>query len=841
MLLFPALSSQPSRVLQVPQKYRTIQLAIDNSKRGDTVLVGEGTYYENLVIHKNIVLASRFVLDGDTSHIARTVINGSRGQNKQRGSTIIICGGTDTMCVIAGFTIQGGTGSVVHIQGDPGFEDWVDGGGIHLEQAGARITHNIISNNTVASVGNITNTGGAAIGTTDSTMGRRAPPLVIIEHNLVAGNIATGGWTEVGGISVVQPAIIRHNTIIANRAMARRRAPGGGIGVFLTTEHEIIVEGNYLRSNVAGFGGGILVGASGGRRGKAVIVNNIISENHAYELGGGIHVAENANALVINNTIVDNTAGSHRNGVNSTASSVTTLVNNIIWTREPGSGWLWSNLRSVNNLSNETPHGINSLHSDPLFVPGDTMYRLLPESPAIGAGTTGVFIGGNLVGAPPADYLGTPRIQGEDTQIDLGAMDSRMAPSPEAQALRESWQEDEVSHVKVTWNMRQVADPVYGPDSLQILRAGRVLTRIILNDSAQHSLEDASSTLTITLPPGDNQLEVEVVARGRKLSNHLYAVVRLEGLDEPGLVLQRTRDYAHKLYRAIPPGSYVLAGYAGDETGFIDKTNRRRINIVIEPYWYQRWWAYTLLILVVTVPGSIAFASRIARLRSEKLTQQRLTEQQMNYQEAERKRLAAELHDGVGQGLLSVNSEIRQLLLDEPTPSEDLKRIAGLVQESIDEVREISAKLHPHHIERFGLCAAVEALVEKLRHSSGLTIVWRCDEIDPLLSKEDRLHIYRVIQEALANIVKHANATNVRLDVCREDGHVSISVTDDGIGFDGEIGSADGAPGRRRDIARGFGLASMAERARIIGGTLTVSSARHSGTRILLNVPEQKG
>ncbi|HLE33064.1 MAG TPA: hypothetical protein VJB38_10680 [Bacteroidota bacterium] len=111
------LVSQPSRLIRVPGDRPTIQSAVDRARVGDTVLVDEGRYVENVRINKNIVVASRFILDRDTSHISRTVIDGSRPADKRHGSVVTITGGTDTTCVVMGFTILNGTGSQVFVKG----------------------------------------------------------------------------------------------------------------------------------------------------------------------------------------------------------------------------------------------------------------------------------------------------------------------------------------------------------------------------------------------------------------------------------------------------------------------------------------------------------------------------------------------------------------------------------------------------------------------------------------------------------------------------------------------------------------------------------------------------
>ncbi len=115
---------------------------------------------------------------------------------------------------------------------------------------------------------------------------------------------------------------------------------------------------------------------------------------------------------------------------------------------------------------------------------------------------------------------------------------------------------------------------------------------------------------------------------------------------------------------------------------------------------------------------------------------------------------------------------------------EELKRVASMVQESIEGVREISANLHPHHLERLGLRAAIEAMVEKVSRSSGLAIHLIGDSVDGLLPKEVEIHLYRIIQEALSNVVHHASAKSAQVEVKKNAGSIEITVSDDGKGFD---------------------------------------------------------
>jgi signal transduction histidine kinase/ligand-binding sensor domain-containing protein len=308
---------------------------------------------------------------------------------------------------------------------------------------------------------------------------------------------------------------------------------------------------------------------------------------------------------------------------------------------------------------------------------------------------------------------------------------------------------------------------------------------------------------------------------------------KLEGFDKDWAYVGNRREAT---YTNLDPGEYIFRVKGSNHDGVWNETGAS-LAILVRPAFWQTWW-FKLLAAVAFV-GLFAFIyeREVTRLRREKWIQQEFSQQQIESQEAERKRLAAELHDGLGQDLLVVNNELQQFLREGIGSKGDLRQAAALVQESIQSVREISSNLHPHHLDRLGFCAAVEAMTENISRSTGLTIQRSCDDIDRLLPKETEIHMYRIIQEALSNVVRHASAKNVNVQVKKNSETVEITVIDDGKGFNVNEALERRPPLPSGGGLHGFGLSSMTERVRIVGGTIKIESTPGTGTAVHVSVP----
>ena len=160
---------------------------------------------------------------------------------------------------------------------------------------------------------------------------------------------------------------------------------------------------------------------------------------------------------------------------------------------------------------------------------------------------------------------------------------------------------------------------------------------------------------------------------------------------------------------------------------------------------------------------------------------------------------------------------------------EQLEEITESATEALAEVRQIAYDLRPFLIDRIGLTKSVDALVRRVADSTDVKVVASLADVDGVLPAGDEISLYRIVQEALGNAIKHAGATEIDVAVRRENGSIALSVRDNGRGFT----PADGA---RAPGTSGFGLVGMAERARLLHAGLTIRSAPGEGTTIALEV-----
>lgn len=220
-------------------------------------------------------------------------------------------------------------------------------------------------------------------------------------------------------------------------------------------------------------------------------------------------------------------------------------------------------------------------------------------------------------------------------------------------------------------------------------------------------------------------------------------------------------------------------------------------------------------------------------LRAQEAARAALLQQVLGAQEQERRRIAQELHDQIGQMLTAivVNADMAARVLAEPVQAaERLARVREVAQSSLQEIHRVIHDLRPTLLDDLGLQAALRWLVRHTLEPAGLQAELHLQGLEVRLPPALETTTFRLVQEAANNAVKHAEAKTVRIDVVRTDGRLSIAVADDGRGL--PLGPRSLAPGQG-----GTGLAGLRERVLLAGGRFEVASAPGQGTRVLAEFP----
>lgn len=232
-----------------------------------------------------------------------------------------------------------------------------------------------------------------------------------------------------------------------------------------------------------------------------------------------------------------------------------------------------------------------------------------------------------------------------------------------------------------------------------------------------------------------------------------------------------------------------------------------------------------------------AFAIQNAQLYAEVHTGRehlrQLAQQVVAAQEAERQRVSRELHDEAGQALVALKFQLEIIRDDVPTQSERLasqiNKTAALIETTMHRIRMLAHDLRPPALEAVGLNRVLEDMCDEYAHRTQMSVYYAGEDI-PQLTADVSIGLYRLLQEALTNVVKHAQAQTVRVTLARQNGQVYLTVEDDGRGF-------NWAAHQTESGTRGIGLIGMQERAQIMRGELLIESPSEGGTRLRVRVP----
>ena len=340
-------------------------------------------------------------------------------------------------------------------------------------------------------------------------------------------------------------------------------------------------------------------------------------------------------------------------------------------------------------------------------------------------------------------------------------------------------------------------------------------------DGEQRSLADA-----VRVSPGSRRMEFRFAAPTTRASSLIRYRYKLEGFDPRWNDVVGERVAA---YTRIPPGRYRFVVSASNADGRWSARPATTTVVVLPPFW-RTWWFISIVSAAVVILLWLIYAIRIRAMRREQAAQAEFSRRLMINQEEERKRVASELHDSLGQSLLIIKN--RALIgIDQNAPGtarEQLDEISVTASSAIDEVRRIAHNLRPAELDHLGLTRSLEVLVRRMSSSSPILFSGDLEPVDRLLTKEAEVNVFRIVQEWLSNVARHSQATAAVVSLRREDDKLRLRIHDDGMGLPRTSAN---------DQRIGIGLRSIAERVQMLGGTYDIRSTAGEGTSMTVELP----
>ena len=271
----------------------------------------------------------------------------------------------------------------------------------------------------------------------------------------------------------------------------------------------------------------------------------------------------------------------------------------------------------------------------------------------------------------------------------------------------------------------------------------------------------------------------------------------------------------------------------GHWEGDLIKTAKDGRRIVVAGRWALQWGKRDEAPRVLVINSDITERKR----GEESLVLQReqlraLAERLQSVREEDRKKVARELHDQIGQILTSIKMDLtwvtRRLLKSEIEVLTRLTESIQLINDGVKAVRTICSGLRPGVLDDLGLAAAIEWQASEFTSRNGVLCEVSVPPVDLHLDGDRATATFRIFQECLTNVIRHAQAKSVRVALCQEDGDILLVVEDDGIGFN---------PSGLSNSLGSLGLLGMKERAQFCGGDVQISSSSGNGTTVTIRVP----
>ena len=351
-----------------------------------------------------------------------------------------------------------------------------------------------------------------------------------------------------------------------------------------------------------------------------------------------------------------------------------------------------------------------------------------------------------------------------------------------------------------------------------------VIESVKIDSIEQSKIQNPKSK--IELKPNQNNLEIHYTGLSFIKPEQVRFRYKLEGLDENWTEAANRRE---AFYPYLPPGTYTFRVIAANSDNVWNEQGAE-IEIVVMPPFYRRPWFTILSVLLAVGIVYVLYKRRISQLTKERIAQQTFSRQLIASQEQERKRIAAELHDSLGQRLVVIKNLALMFLNVKKSDANEfgqIEEISAEASQAIGEVKEISYNLRPYQLDRIGLTKAIEAIVRTAKSASTIEFSAEIDDIDNYFPKETEINFYRIVQECVNNVVKHSEAAKAFVKIKNSDETIKLEIGDNGKGF---------TPFQTESKTGGFGLIGITERAELFGGKVEIKSAPNQGTVVRIRI-----
>jgi signal transduction histidine kinase/ligand-binding sensor domain-containing protein len=326
----------------------------------------------------------------------------------------------------------------------------------------------------------------------------------------------------------------------------------------------------------------------------------------------------------------------------------------------------------------------------------------------------------------------------------------------------------------------------------------------------------------IVLEPGQSKIEIRYTGIHFTSPKKIRFKYQMDGLDNRWSDAGTNRFVQ---FTNLDPGEYTFRVKAENNAGIFNLQDASMRIIVLPPF-YATWWFLSIMILFFLTIGPAIYSYRVRQLTHEKERQIEFSRRLIESQESERKRIAAELHDGLGQNLLIIKNKLLvalQSLSKQETTTLQVEEASDVVSNTIEEVRSISHNLRPHQLDQLGITKTIRSIARQVNESTAIEFSAEIQDIDGILSPEQEISLFRIVQESFNNIIKHSGATKVTVNVVRNTNAIILAIADNGKGI---------------SSSQGFGISGMQERAKMFGWELLITS--QAGTELTVKIPHIK-